>query len=221
MGVKIGENMKSFKLSKKEVMLFCHNKQYATMMFGTASDDYIASRCCILNGLSSGFVLACQAIEKILKSFIYLETGEETKLKGNDKHNPFKLKEELSKVKNYKLDKFDTFLKKLFDHYQCRYYNNRTPGKGSCSSELYEIDKLWVYLTEVLPIPDEVKYRLNFFAELFDENSKKYWLNYYWAEKNNKALTKKIQEMQSPAKRSARDLGKSQRKSGENDFGVN
>jgi len=166
------------------------------MMFMSASDDYIASRCCILNGLFSGFVLACQAIEKILKVFVYLETREKTKLTKNDKHNPFKLKEELQKVKKYGLDKFDGLLQKLYDHYQCRYYDNEVSGQGASSSELDTIDELWVYLVEILPIPDEVKYRLKFFTDLFNENSKKYGTN-YWAEKNNKALAEKIQEMES------------------------
>jgi len=177
-------------------MIYCSKNQYATMMFMSASNDYIASRCCVLNGLSSGFVLACQAIEKLLKAFIYLETGERTKLTGADKHNPFKLKEQLLKVKKYELDKFDNLLKKLYDHYQSRYYDNKISGQGSSSSELNTIDELWVYLIEALPIPNEVKYRLKFFSDLFDKDSRKYWSNYYWAERNNKTLAKKIQEME-------------------------
>ncbi|MFH1308713.1 MAG: hypothetical protein ABIH51_01735 [Patescibacteria group bacterium] len=162
----------------------------------SASDDYVVSRCCILNGLFVGFILACQAIKKLLKAFIYLETEEETKLTGSDKHNPFKLKEQLQKVKKYELDKFDSLLKKLHDHYQSRYYDNKVSGRGASSSELDTIDELWVCLIEALPTPNEVKYRSKFFADLFDEDSRKYWSNYYWTEKNNKALAKKIQEME-------------------------
>ena len=184
------KNMEKYKLSKKDVMSFCHKNQYATMMFYNAGDDYIASRCCLLNGLlQPGLGLACQSIEKILKSFIYLEAATKTKLKGNNKHNPFKLKEELKKIKNYKLDKFDDLLKNLFDYYQERYYDNKTSVNGMSNSELDKIDELWVYLVENLPMPDEVKYRLKFFGDLFEEGTRKYYLNYHWATISNKALT--------------------------------
>jgi hypothetical protein len=180
------------KLSKKEVFNYCAKNQYATMMFGIAGDDYVASRCCILNGLFPGFVLACQAIEKLLKAFIYLETGNQP---GHE-HNPFKLKEGLQEIQDYGLNKFDDLLKKLYDHYQDRYYDNKTSGKGALSSELNAVDELWVYLIKLLPMPDEVKYRLRFFAELFDENSRKYWRFYEWAIKANKALSSNIDTME-------------------------
>src|SRR3989344_8199280 len=107
--------MKTLTMTKKETMDYCSKNQYATMMFYAASDDYVASRCCILNGLAPGFILASQAIEKILKAIIFLETKRQTGLKKDDKHNPFSLKNELTaKTKKYsELNKFDEQLKKL------------------------------------------------------------------------------------------------------------
>ncbi len=186
------KSAEKFKLSRKDINIFCQNNQYATMMFTTASSDYVASRCCILNGLlRCGFVLSCQAIEKILKVFIFLETKEKIK-KG---HNPFCLKEKLKETKDYKLDKFDNLLKRLYGHYQSRYHDNEDSSRSKSSKELDEIDELWVHLIGAIPLPDEVKYRLRFFTYLFGEKSRKYYFDYYWAEKNNKALAKKIQEM--------------------------
>ena len=57
-------------MTKEEVFKFFHEKQYAGMTLFVADHDYAAARCNILNGLSSGYVLACQAIEKTLKVFI-------------------------------------------------------------------------------------------------------------------------------------------------------
>ena len=183
---------KQLKLSRKGVSDYCIKNQYATMMFGTASDDYVSARCCILNALFPGFGLACQAIEKILKAFIYLETGEESKLKYSDKHKPFELKEELKKVKDHGLDKYDDLLKILHEHYQSRYYENPTSGRGASSKELVEIDNLWVYLVEILPMPDEVKYRMKFFHDLCDADARIYWHDYEWLIQNNKALIPKL-----------------------------
>jgi hypothetical protein len=35
-----------------------------------ATDDYVACRCCLLNGLFPGLRLGAEAVEKLLKSFI-------------------------------------------------------------------------------------------------------------------------------------------------------
>jgi len=179
-------------LSRKDVQDYCLKNRYATMRIFEASDDYVAARCLILNAFSPGFVLACQAIEKILKAFIYLETREELK-KG---HNPFELKEKLKKTKDYELDKYDTLLCYLYDYYRRRYYEDRRLKRGASSKELYEIDDLWIYLIETLPMPDEVKYRMKFFSDLFDDDSRIYWHSYEWIMQDNKALVLKIAGME-------------------------
>ena len=186
---------KKLKINRMKVQKYCAENQYATMRFLGAGDDYIAARCCILNGLFPGFTLASQAIEKILKAFIYLESKKEIK-RG---HNPLKLKEDLKKLKDYGLDKYDNLLKKLYDHYLSRYYED-DPGhhedgtSGASSEELIEIDKLWLELIEKLPMPNEVKYRMKFFADLFEDNP--YWNNKYWITIKNQALKKQISTME-------------------------
>jgi hypothetical protein len=184
-------------LTREQVTEYARDKQYATMMFGDAGLDYIACRCCILNKLHSGFRLASEAIEKLLKAFIFLETGAETTLRGNDRHNPYLLKQELNGVRpDPKLDNFDDLLHKLHDHFQSRYYDNRTTGKGASSDELDQIDDLFVYLTEMLPMPDEVKYRCRFFGDLCDGDSRRYWRNYHWATESNRALQGKMESIE-------------------------
>ena len=42
--------------------------QRAGSFWGIAADDYVAARCCILNGSFTGFVLGAQAAEKYLKA---------------------------------------------------------------------------------------------------------------------------------------------------------
>ena len=55
-------------------------------------------------------------------------------------HDAFDLKKKLKRLKDYALDKYDDQLKKLYDHYQSRYHNNETMGKGASGAELPEID---------------------------------------------------------------------------------
>jgi hypothetical protein len=176
-------------LTREEVTQYARKNLYPMMMFGDAGFDYFACRCCVLNGLHPGFRLASEAVEKLLKAFIYLATGAKSKLKGNDRHNPYRLKQELTAANpDPKLDTFDDLLKKLYDHYQSRYFDNPTTGRGASGGELDEIDDLFVYLIEALPMPDEVKYRGTFFAFLCDENARRYWRNYHWATERNHAL---------------------------------
>jgi hypothetical protein len=184
-------------LTRQDVSDFSRKNLYAGMMFMDAGFDYIACRCCILNMLHSGFRLGSEAIEKILKAHIYLTTGAKTRLNGNDLHNPYQLKEELKAVRcDLRLDSFDDLLRKLHDHYQSRYFDNPTTGRGATSEELSQIDELFMYLVETLPMPDEVKYRSAFMAGLCDENSRRYWRNYYWAVERNPILQGKMPQIE-------------------------
>jgi len=181
-------------MNRNETQRYCAENQYAVMRFFNACNDYVAARCCILNGLFPGFTLASQAIEKMLKACIFLESKKELKRD----HNPFRLKEDLKKIKDYELDKYDNLLKKLYDHYLARYYENNVKQdgygtSGASSEELTKIDELYLELVNKLPIPDEVKYRTKFFTDLFENNP--YWNNQYWITVKNQALKKQITTM--------------------------
>jgi hypothetical protein len=180
-------------LTRQEVREYAHRNQYAMLMFMGASSDYFACRCCILNGLFCGFRLASEAVEKLLKAFIFLQTGARSTLKGRDRHNPYLLKKELTALRPDKnLDTYDDLLQTLYDHFLSRYYDNPTTGKGASGEELPLVDELFLYLVESLPMPDEIKYRSAFFAHLCEENDRKYWRNYYWAMERNEVLNKKM-----------------------------
>jgi len=191
-------NKYNFTLTKKEMMDYSNKYGYAQMMFVASGDDYVASRCLIMNNLFSGFPLYSQSVEKMLKAFIFLETEKRTNLKNKDKHNPYLLKEELKDINDYGLDKYNKLLKKLYGHFQGRYFDNKDKSKSKGGDELNGFDELWVKLLQKIPFPIEVRYRLKFFANLFDKNYLKYLPEYkFWATENNNFLTKsKIKEME-------------------------
>lgn len=171
---------------------------YAGERLLESSEDYVAARCLILNGFPRcGFILGCQAVEKILKAIIFLETGEritkdtkDKKRKKGWKHEPFELKEKLTEKVDYGLEIYNDILISLGDCYKSRYFENSTSGKGANSRDLEKMDKLYIYLMEKIKIPDEAKYRGSFFTDLFESN--KYWAHHpYWLKIKNKALTKK------------------------------
>jgi len=185
----------SLTLTRTDVQEFSRKNQYAMTMFMTAGCDYFACRCCLLNGLWSGFRLASEAVEKLLKASIFLRTGTHSKLKRlkrSDLHNPYRLKEELKSARaDPRLDGYDDLLRKLHDEYQKRYPDNEITGQGVSSQELAQIDALFLYLVEALPMPDKVKYRSAFFAFLCDEKARR-CQNYHWAIAQNPLLQKKM-----------------------------
>jgi hypothetical protein len=169
---------------------------YPQMMFGGSADDYIASRCLILNILFfSGFPLFSQSVEKMLKAYIHLETGRPTTLRGPDRHNPYLLKEELQGHKDYGLSQFDAILKKLYGHFQQRYHDNPDKSNGMGGNELDGFDELWMYLFDAVPFPVQIKYRLTFTHRMFE--SKSFTPQYsLWATLANKAMAPKLKEME-------------------------
>ena len=182
------------RLTNEESMNFSREHSEAMLLSMQAIEDYVSARCCIFNNLFTGLTIASQAIEKMLKAIIYMETKQKFKVKGNDRHKPFKLKEELKQAKDYNLDRFDDLLKRLYGYYQARYPDNDDKNKQLLLSDINEIDELWIYLIEIFPAPDEVKYRNVFFSCLFYNPSKR--LGYHkWLKFNNKALQTKLPKM--------------------------
>ena len=137
-----------------------------------------------------------QSVEKFLKAIIFLETGQRSALKGLDRHNPYALKQELQQTADYGLDKYDAILKKLYGHFQQRYFDNKDQSNGMGSDELDGFDELWMHLFELLSFSVEVKYRLQFPAMLFEQDVLKFWPTYrHWVIYQNKAIAPKLDEM--------------------------
>src|ERR1041385_171817 len=192
----------AFTFTKKDVMEYGSKHGYAQMMFVGAGDDYVAARCLCFNNLVwSGFPLFSQSVEKFLKAIIFLETKQRTTLKGPDKHNPYALKRELSRSADYDLDKYDAALKQLYGHFQHRYFDNINQSNGMNPQELEGFDELWMHLFEKISFPIEVKYRLLFLSMLFDEKALRLMPSYrHWAIYQNKAIARKLNEMEATYK---------------------
>ena len=159
-------------LQRKQAREFAHKNQYAMLMVHDATQYYIAARCCLLNHLFVGLTLAAEAIERLLKGFIYLETGHKPGIKRKDAHNPFMLKEQLKKVNDCKLDQYDDLLKRLYSYFQDRYYDNPDRSMKKSTGELIEIDELWSMLIDLLPMPDELKFRSGTYVMLFEDKNR-------------------------------------------------
>ncbi|MBX2976403.1 MAG: hypothetical protein KF721_09730 [Ignavibacteriaceae bacterium] len=146
-----------------------------TLFLSKASEDYVAFRCCILNDLFSGFVFAAQAVERIMKSYMFI--FDENYNPKKDKHRLVDLSKKIQSICNCSLDNYSEIFEKLDKHYNSRYPDNADYAKTRSTAELNPIDSL-VYnlLFEHLPIHDDIKYISPFTSILFPIYHKE---NYY------------------------------------------
>lgn len=189
---------KNKKLTREETRKFCHDNSYATLMLMGAEDAYVSARCLILNFLiTRGLGLATEAIEKVLKAILFLK---DKKIPPNI-HDTFKLKELLKAENNFwnNLNQYDLLLQKLFGHYQHRYHDNKNASKNMSSDELSEIDNLWFFLWDNLPVPNEVKFTTSFFYWLFEKDNKDSVLSQkrkFFITEENDAFKKRRKELE-------------------------
>jgi len=141
---------------------FKENKR-SIQFLNTATDDYIGARCCLLNGLiTSGYVLSQQAIEKLLRSFIFLISRHE-KLRRD--HDLLLLMDTLQRVSKIDLSRYANLFNVLTKAYPFLRYpeNPKNPhilksGITSLSTAVIdEVDDLFIFLYMQIPLPDKVK----------------------------------------------------------------
>jgi HEPN domain-containing protein len=144
-------------LNHKQANEFAQNNQSAMLFIRQATEDYISSRCLILNGFLTGLTLAAQSVEKYLKGFLLLK--DNTVSPHRLRHNFVDLFGKLKTISNYQWDPYDNLISRLKGHYQSRYPDNPDKSMRMSGSELVEIDLLILDLNEQMPLPDEVKYR--------------------------------------------------------------
>ena len=185
-------------MTREQFAEYARDNQYATMMLMGASLDYVACRCCSLNKLHSGFRLASEAVVETPEG-VHLcgNSGPSPRCRGDARHNPYLLKQELIGVHpDHKLDSFDDLLRSCTTISRADITTIQRPAKEPLSDELDQIDDLFVYLMEALPMPDEVKYRCRFFDDLCDVELRGYWRNYHWATESNRALQGKMESIE-------------------------
>lgn len=187
-------------MTNEEIRKYAREKRNALSFFNTGVEDYISARCLLRNGLLTGLVLASQAVEKILKSYLYLK--DEPKI---NTHKPHKLVDKVQSLYGLNLDNYRSLAEKLYYHYQTRYPDNTDQSSEMSTGELDEIDDLVIYLIEHFPVPEDIKIRIGLFSRLFRYQDNrvdfKSSAESFWIMKDNLALKPKIQQMRDEFKK--------------------
>jgi HEPN domain-containing protein len=168
-----------------------------------ATDDYIASRCCLLNGLlSQGYILAEQAVEKELKSILLLLLPKEN-LRDRKKFRQHVINDLINRIheiSSLNLSSFKYLGEVLSDIYELtRYPDNRLRASKSSwsmtSAVVDDLDEMFFSLVEESPMPKEVKFRSGIYVLAFD-NQDPNSSTQYWALLDNKAFASRLFELE-------------------------
>jgi hypothetical protein len=194
-------------LSSKDIIQFCRTNNKIVSLYSIASNDYIAARCCFYNTLTEqSYVLACQAIEKILKATLLCLNPNENIRKFNN-HKLIPLINKIESLGNYNLQKHSKISSKLWETYEMfRYPDNKLEGVYKRYSyggdDIDLIDSFFLELIELIKIPIEVKFRVGLYVSLYNDtklktmSQKKYWATQkHWITYQNKTLVYKTEEL--------------------------
>jgi hypothetical protein len=154
---KVSEQSRS-KMNPTELIEFNRANREASEFVVAATDDYVACRCCLLNGLFPGLRLGAESIEKYLKAFVLY--GDPSRKVKKHRHRIKDLALLASSLKpQFSAVQFGHVIDRLETHYRHRYPDVRDFKRDASTSELVGIDEIVLNISECLPIPEVPKFR--------------------------------------------------------------
>ncbi|MEM5451526.1 HEPN domain-containing protein [Paraburkholderia guartelaensis] len=139
----------------------------ASYFFKQSAEDYAAARCCLLNGLFPGFVMAEQAVEKLIKGFILFmdPSFKPKKSKGHDLASLITVL--CSYYEHITLAQYERTIELLQSSYDGRYPDSGSASLAHMTSQLHDVDDLYIYLLDQSPITGDLRYRIGAWPFLY------------------------------------------------------
>ena len=177
-----------------------------------ATDDYVACRCCLLNGvLRPGLRLGSEAVEKYLKAIIlYKEPGYPV-IKYLHFLRKMSLKASKLEPSFNPFQDFGETIDRLELHYSLRYPKVTEFPYSASTAELARIDELVLYLYYSLPIPEVPKFRMNgYFFEVCCPWTPPLHFNPHknWVERENATLQRVRNSLEERYRAMEKELGR-------------
>jgi HEPN domain-containing protein len=139
----------------------------AGMFFRHSAEDYAAARCCILNGLFPGFVMAEQAVEKLIKGFILFKEPQ-FKPKRGCGHDLRSLVHVLhSYYPDFSLTAYEKIIEIIQSAYDGRYPDSDVQSQAYMTAQLRDIDELYIFLADQSPITGDFRYQIGVWPYLY------------------------------------------------------
>jgi hypothetical protein len=176
-----------------------------TLWLYHAVQDYASARCLLLNELSGGFVLAQQAIEKLLKAYLTVAYPDQLPFIGRkglrEKVLPVTASHDLIAHQRLAEESFPflaigsaetELLTNLSFCFQGKYPDEKTPLKYTTTAWLEELDDLFVTWSLGLPVPDEDRWKTGIYvcvwSDVIGDQANPPYLR--WIREHNQAFAK-------------------------------
>lgn len=154
-----------FTLSRGDLPTFWRPNIDALELCRHSVADYLAARCLLINRMFNGFVMAEQALEKILKAHYIIRGG--TKDIKKFSHYLVKIMDALKEECGYDITQYKPFFERMTQEFLNK-YPDEIPGTWSTSgSDLAILDKLIFKLFDEFPAPIEYKLSAHYFGTIF------------------------------------------------------
>lgn len=139
----------------------------AGYFFKQSAEDYAAARCCLLNGLFPGFVMAEQAVEKLIKGFIFFMDPSFKPKKGKGHDLPSLAAVMCSHYGHVSLAPYEKTIELLQSSYDGRYPDSGTYSQAHMTAQLRDVDELYIYLLDQSPITGDLRYQVGAWPHLY------------------------------------------------------
>ena len=149
-------------MTNEQTKTFARSNQKAMLLLLTATHDYAAARCLLLNGLFSGLPVGAQAIEKFLKASILF--AEPTKNIPNTHHLPRLLAIAEGLIPDLIPLSLSSTAQHFYECYQTRYPDNSNQPISMDTGKREQLDEMVIAINSHLPCPRNVKMRSGLFA---------------------------------------------------------
>jgi HEPN domain-containing protein len=139
----------------------------AAYFFKQSAEDYAAARCCLLHGLFPGFVMAEQAVEKLIKAFIFFTDPSFKPKRGRGHDLPSLVTVMCSQYGHVSLAPYEKTIELLQSSYDRRYPDSETAPQSRMTAQLRDVDDLYIYLLDQSPITGDLRYQIGAWPHLY------------------------------------------------------
>lgn len=161
------------------------SKKYppATIWLYHSVGDYASARCLLLQGLSSGFVLAQQALEKLLKAYLTIAHPDRNQFIGGKRALA---KAVLNVNPSHDLVAHLNLAEKSFPQltlnqnqrelitnlsycFHSKYPDTETPLQSTTTAWLHELDQIFVPWSLAIPLSEDVRWRTGLYVCVWND----------------------------------------------------
>lgn len=147
--------------------------------------DYMAARCCLLNGQLPGLALGQQAVEKTLKGLLYASKADYNHKAEDHRHHVTTIWEYLKQARPELILSTESYLPRFIEFYDGKYPDANLFYSGNSSNELLALDVTMKELTRMIPMNHKHRLQVGVYGILCAYREGKVNMFWHWMIEQN------------------------------------